>query len=43
MALMIANKTGMDTDLQDTLDYLRDSLPGYDIDVEETKIRFNVG
>lgn len=40
LALMIANKTGMDTDLQGTLNYLRDSLPDYDIDVEGTKIRF---
>ena len=40
LALMIANKTGMDTDLQGTLDYLRNSLPGYDIDIEGTKIRF---
>jgi hypothetical protein len=40
LALMIANKTGMDTDLQGTLNYLRDSLPSYDIDIEGTKIRF---
>ena len=40
LALMIAKKTGMDIDLQGTLNYLRDSLPRYDIDIEGTKIRF---
>ena len=40
LALMIANKLGMDTDLQGTLNYLRESLPGYDIDIVGTKIRF---
>jgi hypothetical protein len=41
VALMIANKTGMDTDLQDTLEYLRESLSAYEINIEGTEIRFH--
>jgi hypothetical protein len=38
---MIAKKAGMDTDLQDTVDYLRESLPSYEINIEGAEIRFN--
>jgi hypothetical protein len=41
VALMIAKKCGMDTDLQGTLDYLRESLPNYEIKFESTEIRFH--
>lgn len=41
VALMIAKKSGMDTDLQDTIDYLRESLPSYEINIEGTDIRFH--
>ena len=40
VALMIANKTGLDTDLQGTLQYFRESLPKYEIDIEGTQIHF---
>ncbi|HYR76302.1 MAG TPA: TIR domain-containing protein [Pyrinomonadaceae bacterium] len=40
VALMIAKKTGMDTDLRETVDYLRSSLPSYEINIEGTNIRF---
>lgn len=38
LALMIANKTG--TDLQDTVNYLRDYLSSYEITIDGTNIRF---
>lgn len=41
VALMIARKTGMDTDLQNTLQYLRDSLSSYTVELEGTSIRFH--
>jgi hypothetical protein len=41
VALLIANKTGLDTDLQGTLEYLRASLPKYEIDVQGTQMRFH--
>ena len=41
LALMIANKTGMDTDLQDTVNYLRDHLSSYEITIDGTEIRFH--
>jgi|GEM_PF-3157368 len=40
VALMIASKTGMDTDLQATLRYLRESLPTYEIEIDGTQIHF---
>lgn len=38
VALMIAKKTGMDTDLQDTLNYLCESFPSYEVTIEGTQI-----
>ncbi len=40
IALLIANKTGLDTDLQGTLQYFRKSLPKYEITIEGTQIHF---
>lgn len=40
IALLIANKTGLDTDLQGTLQYFRKSLPKYEINIEGTQIHF---
>jgi len=41
LALIVARKTGLDLDLQGTLDYLRSSLPDYVIELEGTTIRFH--
>jgi TIR domain len=41
LALLIASKTGMDTDLQGTLQYLRKSLPKYEINVHGTQLHFH--
>ena len=40
LALLVAQKTGMDTDLMDTIKYLREWLPDYEITFEGTSIRF---
>ncbi|HUR62441.1 MAG TPA: TIR domain-containing protein [Candidatus Thermoplasmatota archaeon] len=40
LAVMIAQKTGLDTDLAETIEYLSDALPAYRISLEGTEIRF---
>jgi len=40
LALMVARKTGLDVDLRGMLEYLRQSLPDYEIELEGTSIRF---
>jgi hypothetical protein len=40
LALLMAQKTGMDTDLIGALEYLRDWLPNYEINLDGTSITF---